>query len=453
MSVAAFASRKRSELEQKVSSVPAELNQWRAETAEGKRLEKHHSQVRRLATQLEAYDELLRQRVKDAADEAILAGGRELEMRILELYRIWEFFRSKLALRSVPWLRDPLEVADDLAWGCYEPARARAAASGRIDPVAVKEPPLVFLNGAASPFTMSRKSNYVAEPLLTGSLPVSEFRALLEALPVPVIGLPWFHVAHAPETVVVCHEVGHIVEDDLGLTPHITAQLLAALAPVTTERHGAWRSWLGEIFADLYGVLAAGPAFVAALMNFLAVDRDTIVKQELKPPKWGEYPTDALRMSVNFEALTQTCFDTEAAALRDAWQAAYAPHAMAAFEADVPGVVRALLDGVHPLLGGVRLRDVIAFSAADQESAKEEASAILDSRKLRAEDPRVLLAAAALAFGTDPARYHAADNGRVARRVLEARKDGVRGSRLEQHLETRDREAGAALFARLAPPR
>src|SRR6185312_7371364 len=83
---------------------------------------------------------------------------------------------------------------------------------------AVKEPPLVFFNGGSSPFTMPRNYAFQAEAVAGESIESEQVTAILRALPIPVIGVPWFQIQHLPEMLVVAHEVGHDVESDFKLT-------------------------------------------------------------------------------------------------------------------------------------------------------------------------------------------------------------------------------------------
>jgi hypothetical protein len=67
-----------------------------------------------------------------------------------------ECVESKLVQRWDEDLRRFLQLADELAWSCYQPA-LEASKSGR------RKPPLVFLNGGLSPFALSRDRAFRAE--------------------------------------------------------------------------------------------------------------------------------------------------------------------------------------------------------------------------------------------------------------------------------------------------
>ena len=108
--------RKKIELKKKLSSLQQELAEWRAESKESGPLEKHNSQIHRVTVRLEGLQkEMLKELgVLEGDPSRLLAGARELEEAVLEAHRVWEFFRSKLSMRSVEWFSRYLTAADDL---------------------------------------------------------------------------------------------------------------------------------------------------------------------------------------------------------------------------------------------------------------------------------------------------------------------------------------------------
>lgn len=454
-----IARRKIFELQHKLAGLAAEFQSWRDESEAQKPLEKHHTQIRRITVQLGGLQAVIRQELQavTGSEGQILTACREIEQMILELHRIWEFFRSKLALRSVPWFKNYLIAADELAWFCYHAAQQKTPPA-HIPREAIKEPPLVFFNGGSSPFTHSRNWAYRAEDVADEGLQTPEFIQVLKALPIPVIGIPWFQIQHLPEALIIAHEVGHNVEDDLKLTGRLKALLETALAAeqIPPGRQEAWKSWLGEIFADINGCLALGPAFVGTLMDFLATDQ-SIVKQDKRiPPNWGLYPPDYLRILLNIETLSQQQFPTESQAMKTEWTVSYSSHAMPEFEPDIPVIVKALLQGPYPELGGAALTDVNSFSAADQQQALKAANQALANYALQSEKVHILMAGARLAFEKDPEKYHTQKVAkRIIERVLAAQQIGVRAEdrrrrpRELQALDTYDNAAGKKLFQRI----
>lgn len=400
-----------------------ELENWRERTQRGKKLEKHHTQVQAITAKLD--DFLNRTPEPDPAAPEPFKDYERISRSLIAAHRMWAYFRSKLALRDVDWLAADLKCADELAWECYRPARERAAAAGAIPPKGLKEPPLVFFSNDASPFAQARHSVFEPERINEQG-DVKRLDAALLLLPIPLIGVPWFQLNHLPMAVVVAHEVGHAVEHDFALVKPLE-DAFAAL-PLDEERRAAWSSWRHELFADAYGVLSAGPAFVLALMHFLADDPASIQQERVEGPQWGRYPNRFLRMLVNFELLAQTGLADPA--LSDAWGDVYQFHLMEPFEADIPAVVATLLKTPWQSLGGLPLKEVISFSAADAARAQVLAGAILRGSTLPSGEPfRRLYAAATLAYYQDPAAYAVRNANRaVVDRILGAIPPGVRSA-------------------------
>lgn len=404
MGVMGTAARKVAELEQKLGSLDAEFAAWLSRSEEDGPFEKHHTQIRRVKTHLDRLVQRICEKVRaPAVPEQILKTCRAREQMILTVHRIWEFFRSKLILRHEPLFADYLKAADEFAWACYRPAQALAFP----DPVQAgrKEPPLVFFNGGWSPFAVPRGRTFPAEDVPGEGLTAPDVRAVLDVLPVPVVGIPWYQPWHLPDALVLGHETGHIVAEDCGLGPELK-QLLAGALAKAPKRLAAWQEWLGEVFADVYGCLAAGPAFVATLMDFL-LDAPTAVQNEARiAPPWGDYPTKYLRILFNLRVLTNLGWKDEAASLLTSWQAAYGQtHAMLAFEPDLDAIAAALLDGPYPTFKSKALRDVLRFTRGQQRDAATVVDVLRDGGVPPSPDVRVLFVASRLLFEQDAQAY------------------------------------------------
>lgn len=457
--------RKLAELGYKNQSLRDEFDDWLKRSEPGAALEKHHTQIRRILRRLGAFQTKVVAAVQSVAgnDQQILARCRQLESMILEVFRIWEFFRSKLAQREVPRFEAFLYPADDFAWACYEPAQLHANPA-IVSPVQLKEPPLVFLNGGSSPFTSPRNRSYQAEMVPGERLQTAEFIAELKALPVPVIGVPYYQLAHLSDALVIAHEVGHDVEDDLKLSSTIGKLIEQALATAPEDRRCAWSAWAGELFADVYGTLAVGPAFVWALADFLANDPLAVTSDTRSGPNWGAYPTDYLRILLTAQVLRTQGFCSQANQILKDWKAIYASHALIAFEQDVQPVAEALIRGPYPELlptasaaqratAGAKLSDVIAFSKDDQQYVETDANRLLSGLAPKCENPRLLFASVRLAYDQDPAKYISsglttAIIKQMPRRAGE-RNAGLRQATPAARLEQADQQAGEQLFDQL----
>lgn len=404
-----LSTRKLSELNQKLESLTNEFAYWRTKSQELKPLQKHNSQIHRVTLQLEGLQAGISKELDDLSksnDAKVLSQVRDVERDILEVHRIWEFFRSKFVLRGVEWFSPYLVAADELAASAYSAAQENYDYQ-KVSREALKAPPLVFFNGGSSPYTMPQSMSYKAEAVAGEELKNVESWELLKALPIPVIGIPWFQVQHLPDILVIAHEVGHDVEQDFQLTGTISALLDAAMEANTfpEDHRKAWRAWLRESFADLYGNLVAGPAFVESLLDFLATDKTSTTQDVRKGPKWGIYPPDYLRLLMNLKALELQNFKIESAGLSQELKNAYGTHAMTAFEPDVEHVVSAIVDGVYPEFKNKTLRAIVGFTKSDQENAVKDSERLLNGNAPASTNIRSLLAAARLGYTTDPQRY------------------------------------------------
>lgn len=423
--------RKRADIERRLSALNLEFAEWQKLSEAGGPFRKYHYSIQRLTGQLGGAARALRDKLEKADP---LAAGSGIEAASLELHRIWEFFRSKLAQRTIGWYRDYLLAADELAWCCYRPARDLAVASNAaVGEKDVTEPPLVYFNGAASPLAVSRDVQYldfIEKPLIQRQIEVAEHRELLKRLPVPVIGIPWFHVQHLPDALLVCHEVGHIIEDDLKMGPRIEALLGEALKSIAPDRHAAWTAWRGEVFADVAGALAAGPAFVEALVHFLAKSPEEIAAEKWPSFITRTYPTTALRVRLNLEVLRQLGFKSHVDDLGQRWGVVYGEtHALSTFDGDLEPVVRALLDGPCPELGADQtFRKTLGLDAFAWQLAEEDAARLLAEIDPVAGDARVLFAAASIAYAKNPAAYVASGHAVVLAKVRATQDNTVRGA-------------------------
>lgn len=426
--------------QRKLASLETEFQKWEAESADGScPLRLHHSQIGRITG-------VLRKLRTEIADPQAATGAaaktltdRQVETTALELHRMWEFFRAKFAMRKVEWLRPYLNAVDDFAWACYKTARDAARDAGTISATAVKEPPLLFFGGGWSPFAMSRDFPFDAEAVPGEPLRNDVFKSALKKLPLPVVGIPWFQIGHLPDAVVIGHEVGHLVEDDLGFRQTTSSLIAGAADP---SRQAAWRSWSGEIFGDFYGQLATGAAFVGTLAEALADDPKFIANEKINGPSWSDYPTTYLRMRVNFEMLRALNFTAAADALEAEWETAYGPtHNMTMFDADVKPIALALRDATFAQLGGKKLTDVLSFAALQAECDVAVARLAAGARP-PAGNIRALIAAASIFFSKSPAAYDDAAQKRVIDVITQSLPPGVRGSRAVGDVQ---RNAEAAL--------
>ena len=275
----ALAQRREANLTKKFAALQGEFDKWIEITQPNEALEKHHTQVLALTGCLRGLRSQTEAAFERAKRDGILTEARNIESLLLGIRRIWEFFRSKLAARHDPVLREFLQLADELAWACYRPVLDVAG------PAFHREPPLVFLNGGLSP-THSAVKKPSRPKRCRRSFEWTYVCAEPSIFPIPAIGVPWPQASYFPDLPVVAHETGHTVESDFGLTDWVKAAIVAQLPQDgRAQRSGHWQAWSNEVFADLWGCLTLGPAFVGSLMDFLSLGRN-VVENEIstEPP-------------------------------------------------------------------------------------------------------------------------------------------------------------------------
>lgn len=459
-------------LDAKLASLSDEISAWREESKdEQARFAWHRSQIGEICGDLEEMHAVIGDELNALreTEPIAVAAIERLERRILAALQIWECYRSKFAMRVEAQLRESLILIDDLAWQAYRPAHDRAVASGRLPPERARLPPLVFPNARWSPFARSREQAYELDEGTGVLRSIEDFEDYLRAIPVPLIGIPWYQVSHLPDAVFVGHEVGHLVEEDLGLEEDLRKVVLDALAGVEAPHPVAWsRHWRKEVFADVYGVLATGPAYARTLIEVLRGAPETSTEVQPEPPdRWRAYPTRTLRVRLVCEAVRQLPGDAAAKAvfgqiaddMLAQWMKAYPSHPMGAYEADIPLVIKALMH--EPLAALARKKDGAGESLASVLSftGPMHAAALADAKNAnKAEDPqgkdvRVLFAGVALAFLASPERFRAEGaQNRFRQRLLKLPMERVRAfSNAAPVAEEADRRKASArwLFEKL----
>ncbi|MEQ9408684.1 MAG: hypothetical protein RIK87_13190 [Fuerstiella sp.] len=453
----------RAGLASKLDSLRDELRSWQ-EIAEG-RLDsqgkrqlhpqfpvfaKHQSQIMRLNSFFDGVVQSLEGSIT-TQDALTFSGARKIGDRILQGHALWAWYRDKLLLRYSPHLQRYLAAADEFAWRCFKPFREAHSAAGKGDETA-RVPPLIYLARQMSPYIYPRNwtlANQIPE--------VSDqvYATFLAKAPFSVVRLPFYQTTHLPETMVLAHEMGHVVEMDLDLTVALD-EALAKIpdAEVPPERRRTWQRCRIEVFADLFGAAVGGVAFCRSLAAFLAKDRDALLEERIGDSARYAYPTAYLRVMLVLEVLRQRDGERIAAAdsLLTEWQQACGTqHPYQEFEADISPVVNSLINTPIPQLQNACILKLGNYTKYDDEKAEKAATGMLARQQPDSRDPRVLFAAAALAFHQDPERY--ADSG-VETLVLSRiekyadRKPRSRDGISRQDLTT-DRQAGQAVGALL----
>jgi hypothetical protein len=132
---------------------------------------------------------------------------------------------------------------------------------------------------------------------------------------------------------------------------------------------------------------------------------------------------------------------------------------MTEFEAEIPVVVRSLVDGVYPELGDAKLYEVLSFSKEDHAVADKAAQLLVQGNKPVLTNVRHLFATAALAYQRNPAQYVAKkahdlvlDNvpiqlGTRGEKTTQAEPEEIERRRAAE--EASDGDIGAQMFQRI----
>ncbi len=357
---------KKHELSRRAANLPKELAQWKKATEQIVDLNAHSSQ-------LEAIDVLVNTVVAPQGpaaaaldpqgDEgAFYRGSLQVTLDIARAEKLWGYFRDKLELRYSPLHKEPLWVADTIAWNCHRTTLDLAVQFGIVNKNQLREPPLVYCSTEYSPATWVREArpndgrNYALGDAL---------------LPIPVIEMPWDHLGNSWEYLSLHHEVGHDIEADLKLRPSLMATLQQELSAAGTfgPRVAVWQAWLGEVFADLCAIRLAGPAFANALLQLLLLPRSNVLTFSINDP----HPTPYIRLLMN-AAYIRTLGGTQAIqdhadALETEWRTLYGATsgtpALDAYADDFGHVFKALMQTPLPALKGQTVEALLPFTAVE----------------------------------------------------------------------------------------
>lgn len=388
------------ELRHKYESIMAELDTWKHLTKQNGPLEKHHHQIRRLVNELADMIAVVEREVmalhETTNKDRLLQLLPRAEFLILQIHRTWQYFRERLSPRQGPPFANLLEALDEFVWRCYHPAFEKQP-----------EPPLTFFSGEWSPAASARHELLPIEP--TTDENADRYNQLeevqLKRLVIPVISLPWYETTFLPQALLLAHETAHLIDFDLQLGNALQQNL--SEAKIDAQRlQNYWLPWSAEVFADVYGVLCVGPAFVGALQMLLSRSPNEVLRSA---DKGKRYPPHHLRMKIALASLRHLEFVKVADELAQMWAAIYGDpkdYELRECAEDIEAVLGALLD--TPLSGLVASNQSLALKAftavrwtpADQQAATSMAQRLLSpfNVSLGSTDPRIVLAAAQIAF-------------------------------------------------------
>jgi hypothetical protein len=399
---------RRLELQRRSDALPNEVNEWVNRTRQEIDYNSHFSQMQAIKIMMDVM--LSRQKtLLENVDSTTETAGLQrilfdLIREIIKAQGIWDFFRDMLELRMYPSLKEPLAIADTVAWDCYRPVLNKANEFGILSHDRFREPPLVYLTAEFSPATWVRGSAPNDQRPQNPTFFLGDRRT---KLPIPVIEIPWDHVVNLWEFLSLHHEVGHDIEADLGLRNVLLNSLAQQLAQagVPESRIILWQKWEAEIFADLIGLLLAGPAFAYSMVNLLLLPPMLVTTYNPDDP----HPSHYVRIFIN-TAFIKTLLQENSAVIKDAqniedsWIQLYGDiqqlgiYRVDELKSDFDIVFKALIDTKFEALKGHSVREVIPFTKQDDLSIRAATEFLITGQNRPAHiRPRHIISSARLA--------------------------------------------------------
>jgi hypothetical protein len=272
------------------------LSSWNQRDAS---IGRHKTQLEAIGNLLNESLEQLRLLIKaldpDTEMEEFYGLCRDYDEAMVWLRRIWEYFREKLDQRLPDRASGSvLRAADEVVWSCYRQVFTKAVLR---DPL-VKQgaAPLAFVTPEYSPAALlaDRPPSSLLRPpdasFLTG---------FVNDLPIPLLQLPPWCIDSPWWLVYIGHEVGHHVQNHLGLERSFALGIRDAAddaAPsgqkLSATELDQWQRWSKEIFADIFSTMMMGPWALVAIF-----EAELGPAAEMVKPK-RDYPAPVIRLAL-----------------------------------------------------------------------------------------------------------------------------------------------------------
>jgi hypothetical protein len=276
--------------------------------------------------------------------------------------RIWDFYFELFGQRQSMPYANWLLSCDRIALDCY---RATYTGLGTARSVPAP-PPFCYMRTGFAPATFRR------------GIPLSRLGKQLN--PFPLVQLPYHRLVNPWTLGAVCHEVGHNLQSDLGLSREVPRRLALRLLRAGMPRSVAstWARTNREVWADLVAVCLGGPEVVGSLFDVIGRAPDSVLGFSRR----AVHPTPYLRAFISTELLRRMGFVQEAEQYRRAWMRIYpnprAGNIPEAILKTFPQANSLVVDTIcyqpYPSLGNKSLTQVVRFQRKDQQMIDEAAS-------------------------------------------------------------------------------
>jgi hypothetical protein len=296
----------------------------------------------------------------------------DIEQVLTGTHSIMATFRYVFTQRRDTKQRAVLDAADLIAAECYRDCMQRANRWRGLSINHYREPPLTYFNAMLSPAAITRRH-------ALNKVGLQLYSELERQLPISLISIPVHDVVGLWTFCSLYHEVGHLLDNDIGLRSELSdaLQALAAEGAIGAERVPAWRRWVPEMLADAFGVLLGGAGFGYAIANLLVKPSDDVRDDRLEA-----HPIDYVRLRMVGAMLRATLVDplpSAAKEIEDAWTGRYGgPGALAGYVAECDAVARQLLATKLVALNDHALREFAPNLDGDHRRARQLAEWLRD---------------------------------------------------------------------------
>lgn len=343
------------------------------------------------------------EQIRTSAPDAL----RNAEATIAELSFVLRVISEMAEQRRDPDRLLLLGDADALAEACYRPL-------------------FEFARGSGIRLRSSRAATFLGDKdlaVFTGFIPLGLAPIILPSDWATEIG--WWPA--------LAHEIGHdfhasVVGFDAELRRRTGLGASAGLPRPNVrlsdaDLASAYAAWLSEIFADTFGTLMLGAAFVTTMMWSFADAKEpsnVLVVQPASGGAYDEHPPAHLRVVLACRLLASIGFPREAAALEAEWRRRHDSPAhfflptrggtwIRIAEGPYVAYGEALVSTLYlerfPALAGLPLRSIpgLDLGPAEHRAALDARDAYVAGREAETRDPRCLIAGAVLAWKDRPA--------------------------------------------------
>jgi hypothetical protein len=318
-----------------------------------------------------------------------LAELAKVEQSLDEIQTTWQLFRTCFEQRVLPYVEPVMPLLDAIAFDCYFPVLDEARRAGLPESSYLKEPPLTYLDIGLGVAPWRR---HVQAQARQGA-----------PLPIPLVRVPREDVDNVWNLMAICHEVGHDIYHDLNLEEETRQKIYLTLKSlgVSDQKAQLWITWHAELFADLFGTLIAGPAFVDAGMERLAAPPEQMLRFDPHDP----HPTPYLRPFVGTFLIREMGFVDEAVHLEEEWVSVFgsSPEFQSFFQ-EIPYVVHTLVHGEYQSLKGRALSGFVRVYSQEEDRTVTRAKAALLREQQADCRPLQAVCAARYAFRERPER-------------------------------------------------